>query len=47
MEEKKCNFCEKSKKKFSKYTVIGLYLLTLMIWGQIDMIKYIIKLLGF
>jgi len=48
MEQKKgCNFCKNSKKKFSKYTIVGLYVFVLMVWGQIDMIKYIMKLIGF
>lgn len=47
MEEKKCNFCKKAKGKFSKYTLIGIYLLIVMIWGQVEIVKYLIKLLGF
>ena len=39
MEKKKCNFCSRSKKKFTKYTLIGAYVTTLMVWGQIEVFK--------
>ena len=45
MEKKKCNFCKKAKSKFSLYIFFSVYVAILVIWGQIELIKYIIKLI--
>jgi hypothetical protein len=44
MENKKgCNFCKKSKKKFSLVTIMAVYILVLAIIGQIEIVKYILS----
>jgi hypothetical protein len=43
--KKKCNFCKRSKKKFSKWIYFSIYFIILAIWGQIELIRFIIKLL--
>jgi len=44
MEQKKCNFCEKAKIKLSWAFFVSMYITMLVVWGQVAMIKYIIKL---
>jgi hypothetical protein len=44
MEKKKCNFCKSSRKKINKFIYLAIYVGGLAIWGQIELIKYIIKL---
>ena len=46
MEEKKCRFCKKAKKRISKYAIISIYLLILVIIGQIQLVKFILSLLN-
>jgi hypothetical protein len=38
---KKCNFCKKARKKFSWYFVVMFYATILLVWGQIELIKFI------
>jgi len=35
MEEKNCRFCKRVKKRINKYVIISIYLLILVIIGQI------------
>lgn len=46
MEKKKCNFCKRAKSKFSFYIFFSVYVATLCIWGQVELIKFIIKLIN-
>jgi hypothetical protein len=46
MEKKKgCSFCKRTRKKMPMWILGSLYILVLAIWGQIELIKLIIKLL--
>jgi hypothetical protein len=45
-EQKKCNFCKRAKKKFSKLIYLSIYLIVLVVWGQIELIKWIIDLIS-
>jgi hypothetical protein len=41
---KKCRFCKKVKKKFFWYFMLSLYLIALVVMGQISLIKSILNL---
>ena len=38
-----CKFCQRAKKKYPKWIYASLYIMGLAIWGQIELIKLIIK----
>lgn len=39
---KGCKFCQKSKAKGIKWTIIGLYTFSMFLYGQVMVIKHII-----
>ena len=41
MENKKCKFCSGAKKKFSKYIALSIYVMLLLVIGQIELIRII------
>lgn len=44
--KKNCSFCKRLKKQYNHYLYISIYLIILVVWGQVEMIKWVWNLLS-